>query len=104
MKKRRCESDGCKGLMQRLDIRVANISQEKQMESPTQTSLSATEAQRLTQGHGGELSQTQHKLKLENVNEVFFTLTVWLFSFKRKKSCFCPLFVSTTVLYLQTKA
>lgn len=35
------------GLVQRLNIRVAHICQEKQAGSPTQTSLSATEAQRL---------------------------------------------------------
>lgn len=46
--KGRCESEDCKGLEQRLNIRVAHIRQEKQAESPTQTSLSATEAQRPT--------------------------------------------------------
>lgn len=46
-KNRRCESNACKGLVQRLNIRVAHILMEKQAESPTQTSLCATEAQRL---------------------------------------------------------
>lgn len=68
-----CESSDCKGLLQRLNIGVAHIFQEKRAESPTQTSLCATEGQsrhqRLTQGHGGKLSQTQRRLKLQRLRE-----------------------------------
>lgn len=44
--KRRCEACHRGGLVQRLNIRAAHIGKEKQAESPTQTSLWATEAQR----------------------------------------------------------
>lgn len=68
-----CESSDCKGLLQRLNIGFAHIFQEKRAESPTQTSLCATEAksrhQRPTQGHGGEVSPTQHPLKLQRLRE-----------------------------------
>lgn len=68
-----CESSDCKRLLQRLNIGFAHIFQEKWAESPTQTSLCATEAksrhQRPTQGHDGEVSPTQHPLKLQRLRE-----------------------------------
>lgn len=66
--------------------------------------------QRLIQGHGGKLSQTQHRLKLENVNEVFLQSLSGYFHFKERKaacfSSFCAGIVLKspyTALYLQKK-
>lgn len=64
--------------------------------------------QRLVQGHGGKLSQTQHRQKLENVNEDFQHSLSGYFHFEVRKHAFVPILcfnenkVGTAELNLQS--
>lgn len=89
-----CERSGGEDLMQSLNIRVAHICLEKQAESPTQTSLCATEAQRLGVTASKTRSRTWRRtvsaltqtLKLEKVSEVFLGPLSGYFYFKERNA------------------